>query len=525
MGTTENNSSHPIATSFFSRATFPPAPLKYGALACAVMLAIAMGPLTVSASDLKVTPRLNVSGTYTDNVNLAPRGSEKSDFVINVSPGVSVTKEGARVKANVNYSLQNLIYLNDSSRNTSNHRLGAAANAELVKQFFFLDANASVSQQNISLLGPVGLDNTSTTGNLATVSTYSLSPYLQHRFGMFASTELRYTHDAVSNSTGSVADSTSDSVDMKLNSGTSFNDLSWGLNYHKQKVNYTQTTDTEFESYSGTLGYLLTRKFRIFGTTGEEKNNFQTSGSRADGSFWNAGFSWAPTSRTSISASTGHRFFGKTYSLSVDHRTRRTSWNAAYSESLSSTRTIQAQSLGTVYLYLCTDGTSTVSLVSSPARAQSDCQQKLRNPIVTVLLVGAGNLSSLSLLNENFINKNFTASMSLQTGKSTVTVAGFNTRRELQVSGTRDKQYGGVASWSWHIAPYTTSTLSTGWSRNIIPASNREDDLWNIGLGFSHQLRPKLSSTLSFRHQARNSNQAAADFKENSITAGLNMTF
>ena len=88
MGITENNSSHPIATSLFSREAFPPAPLKQGALACAVLLA--MGPLSVSASDLKVTPHLDISATYTDNVSLAPRGGEKSDLVIKVSPGVSV---------------------------------------------------------------------------------------------------------------------------------------------------------------------------------------------------------------------------------------------------------------------------------------------------------------------------------------------------------------------------------------------------------------------------------------------------
>ena len=528
MGITENNSSHPIATSLFSLEAFPSTPLKRGVLVCVTLLA--MSPLTLSAYDLsaydlKATARLNVSGTYTDNVSLAPRGSEKSDFVINVSPAISVTRDTGRVKANLDYTLQNLIYLNDSSRNSSNHQLGATANAELIKQFFFLDASASVGQQNISTLGPVGIDNTSKTGNVTTVSTYSLSPRLQHRFGTFASTQVRYTHDGVFNASSAIADSTSDSVDMNLNSGTSFNDFSWGLNYHKQRVNYSQVADTELESYSATIGYLLTRKLRVFGTTGREKNNFQTAGSSVDGPFWNAGFSWAPTSRTTFSASTGHRFFGKTYSLNLDHRTRRTSWNATYTESLSSTRTVQSQFLGTVYLYLCSDGTTTVPLVSSPALAQSNCQQKLRNPIITVLLIGAGNISSLSLLNENFINKNFIGSMSLQTGKSTVTFAAFNTRRELQLSGTLDRQYGGVASWSWRLAPYTVSTLSSGWSRNIVPASKREDDLWNIGLGFSHQLRPKLGSTLNFRHQVRNSNQANADFKENSITAGLNMSF
>ena len=51
-----------------------------------------------------------------------------------------------------------------------------------------------------------------------------------------------------------------------------------------------------------------------------------------------AGFAWEPSSRTSVSASIGERFFGRTYYLSASHRTRRTVWNISYDEAVTTTR-------------------------------------------------------------------------------------------------------------------------------------------------------------------------------------------
>ena len=63
----------------------------------------------------------------------------------------------------------------------------ASENAELIKNFFFLNSTANISQQNISLLGPLTTNNENITNNRTTVKTYSISPYIRHNFSDFAS--------------------------------------------------------------------------------------------------------------------------------------------------------------------------------------------------------------------------------------------------------------------------------------------------------------------------------------------------
>jgi uncharacterized protein (PEP-CTERM system associated) len=72
----------------------------------------------------------------------------------------------------------------------------------------------------------------------------------------------------------------------------------------------------------------------VFGTVGEEWNEY-TSVTETDGSFYSVGFGWAPTRRTSIEASVGERYFGRTYSLSGSHRTRMSTMEVGYFEDVS----------------------------------------------------------------------------------------------------------------------------------------------------------------------------------------------
>ena len=44
---------------------------------------------TAFAIDFIVMPSLTLQETYSDNVNLAPKGQEKSAFVTEISPGIS----------------------------------------------------------------------------------------------------------------------------------------------------------------------------------------------------------------------------------------------------------------------------------------------------------------------------------------------------------------------------------------------------------------------------------------------------
>ncbi|MDO9188337.1 MAG: TIGR03016 family PEP-CTERM system-associated outer membrane protein, partial [Sulfurimicrobium sp.] len=105
------------------------------------------------AADWKITPSLDLKETYSDNIRLASPGNEKSDFVTQINPGISLTGTGPRLKVNARYGMQNLIYAEESSRNTLRHQLNAGANAELLDDLLYLDGKASISQQNISTFG------------------------------------------------------------------------------------------------------------------------------------------------------------------------------------------------------------------------------------------------------------------------------------------------------------------------------------------------------------------------------------
>jgi len=475
-----------------------------------LLMTLALPSLPTMAGYWKITPNVSVSERYSDNVNLSPAGQELGGFTTEINPGVSIATSGTgRIKTSVDYSLRSPITFGQvQTTSRAYHQLNGTANATLVDETFYMDATARIGQQNLSLLGPIGT-NTADTSNIATYRTLGLSPYLRHRFGSFASGDARYTHDYTGYSNGG-ASSTGDTVSLALNSGTSFNQLFWGLNYSKQKVGYTdQTVDREFDQGSATLGYNLTPKLRVFATGGDERNTYAAAaGASTGGSYWNAGFGITPTTRTSLEASYGQRFFGKTYTLKLSHNARRTTWTANYLQDIVDART-----------YILTSQTMPLIITDSTGRQLILVDSVTGKPVLFTFEVP-------TLTNDVYISKSFTASLGIVTGKSTVALSVFNTIRESQITTINNsKQYGTNAAWGLKITGRTTSTLSGGWSRLTTPSFDREDDLWNVRYSLTRQFNPKASGSVELRHQQRNSNQAVGDYRENAISGLANMTF
>lgn len=488
---------------------------------CSIATAMLLVCSHAGAAEWKITPSLALLETYTDNVKLAPPGLEKSDFITQINPGISLTGTSSHLKLNASYQMQNLIYAEESSQNTLNHLLNANANAELVDDLFFLDGRAAISQQNISLLGPQAADNVNTTGNRTEVQTYSVSPYLRHRFSNYASTEIRYTHDEVSTGGSGLSNSQADRIQLGLNSGSAFKALGWGLNYSKGKTSYENTVHTpaiDTEVISGNLSYPVTPKFRLIATGGYEKNNYISIGEKPEGSFWSAGFSWAPSATTSLDGSAGRRFFGDTYSLAASHRTRLTTWTLGYSE----------------------DITSTQSQFLVPAQSSIDplTLQPIVDPITGLPLVQSQATNYFT--NRLFLQKRLQASVAVMGAKNTLVLSLFNATRDAQTPQTQDssllgnsplaltdstKQVGGNAFWSWRMGPRTSANINAGFSRNSYPSLGRTDNDKTIRLGLARQFQPKLNGSVELRRLQRDSSQDGADYSENALTAGLFMSF
>src|SRR5215213_3308869 len=109
---------------------------------------------STSAQTWRITPSISVVDTLTDNVELTPSDRKKSDLITQVVPAIRIDGTGGRLKVNLNYVMQNLLYAHDSTHNTAQHYLSSQATLEAVENWLFVDATANISQQAISAFAP-----------------------------------------------------------------------------------------------------------------------------------------------------------------------------------------------------------------------------------------------------------------------------------------------------------------------------------------------------------------------------------
>ena len=470
------------------------------------------------AIDWRFKPYVGSAITYTDNVNQTTQG--QNAFILRVTPGFSLNSEGSRrVKASMSYSLSAASRFGEDNSNDLYHNLGAVGTAELVEDFLFIDGTASISQGLISIFGSQ-TDATTNDANRTSVGVYSISPYIKKRFGNFAIGEARYTTGGAIFGKNSASDSVTNRFTASLDSGTQFNDFSWGLDYLIYRSDYSgATTNTTFERASVQLGYALTRKFRVFGTYGEEWNDYLST-RNASGSYYSVGFGWSPSRRTSIEATVGERYFGRTYSFTGRHKTRATDWRVSYSEDISDiSQLVLNRNDLRGGLYICTDPSL---LPPNPTLAQIIATPGCR---VTGLYFGT------SVQNGVFIAKLLSADVTWTKGRWGLGLSVYDTKRLYQdLRGAEDNIRGVTGTVSYRMTPQTSANGSLSFIRNsataiLIGTPDRSDNIVNLDLGLSHKFSRDLSGALSFRHTQRDSNAFNSDYTENSLTASANLSF
>lgn len=498
-----------------------PAPKVSTASALASLLLLASPCAT--AAEWKITPRVGLTEIYTDNVRLTPAGTERSEFITQVSPGLTIVGDGPRLQVRANYEMQNFAYGRQGSF-SSNHQFTGVADAELVDQLFFLNGKASVSQQPISPFDTQALSNANQTGNRTDVRTYSVSPYLRHRFGSAAIAEMRYSHDASASTAGGLLDSNSDSIRLSVDSGTAFRTVGWGWRYSRQDTDYDNANSLRSEETAASLRYLLTPRFALTSSAGYEKSDYLALGAKPQGSFWQAGVAWAPTSRTNLEASGGHRYYGKSYSLSARHRARRTVWSLGFSDQVSTTQS-QFQ------IPVTPDTQAFITQLE---------QTPGLDPQVLADLTSLLNTPINSLTNRVFLEKRWQGSVALNGAKNTLLLSVFDANRNALTASTIDgallgatnialqdntHQRGIGAMWNWH--PTSRSSLSLGANQSRAESFSTglvtNTRTWQIGL--TRRYHPNLKGTLELRRLQQDFNQPGRDVRENAVTASLLMTF
>ena len=476
-----------------------------------------------------VVQALTVEETYSDNIALSPKGTERGDFVTSISPRLTVRATGERVRFDAEYRPELLWWANEGGTRAL-HFYDAGGTAELVKHALFVEARTSQTEKIYSLLGPVTDNNINFVGNRSTVRSSFVSPYLQHEFGPWADGRARLTYSAL-DSDAAFIDSHATTADVALASGPTYKVLRWNLALFKERIDYDDPRVHDLDAQRVTAGVkrLLTPTFSAVANGGYEDNNYLTTGPEPRGAIWNAGGEWDPTPRTHLAATAGRRFFGPTRAFDFSHRTRLTIWNASYIEDVSTARSEilipgGAQTAG----FLDALFTSTIP---DPAARQSAVNSFIAHNSLSPNFSTAVNFFS----SVPFLLKRLQASFGIQGIKNTVLATVFRESRDAlgpDPTGASDfafsdkiNETGANLLWTTLFTPRTSLNVNVGVARTELVDISRRDSYKQVRIGLTHAFLPRLTGSLLFRRLQNDSTVSARSFVENALSVRLSATF
>lgn len=292
----------------------------------------AAGPKRV----VSVVPRVSITETLTDNVRLSDV-NKQSDLITEISPGVRVNIDGNRVKGFIDYALNAIFSVQNSSpASRTQNALSALATLEAVENWAFVDFSGSISQQAVSAFGTPSTNNTSVNANRTEVASYRISPYVRGRLGDASSYQARYSRAVTSSTAASASDVTTDDAVVNVSSASAFRNLGWSADASRQRVDFNAGRLTEADRLSLGLSYAITPQLSVSANAGREANNYTSFNKQSSGTS-GFGVRWSPSETTRLAASRDHRSFGQSHNLSFEHRTARTAWRYTDSKDASAT--------------------------------------------------------------------------------------------------------------------------------------------------------------------------------------------
>lgn len=449
-----------------------------------------------------IVPAMTAKEVYTDNVTLAPSGSEQNDFVTDLSPGISVHGNTRRLLLDLNYQAQNLLYADHPGFNTTNHLFQTHGTGTLIDHTLFVDFSSRYSPQNISDTGRVAIDNISVTGNTANVFTYDVSPYWKQRIGNFAKLETRFRYDALqSNQSNRLPTSRGRNWDVSLASGPRFTRLLWRADYRRQATTGGGVSKSVLSSFIADGKYVIDSTWAAELKAGIDVNNLG-GGLTTRTPAWGVGGVWTPNARTYLETTIGRRYGKLDFFLNFQHRTAKTKWIANYRQEATTTRSYLLQQQ--VFPILDAFG----------------------NPIINV------NTGQPVLLNVNvpvqtaevILSKLFDTTFSYDAHRNHWQVSAFDNVRDYQVSGGSETYFGGNISWSHDLTRLMRSRLSLNWSQEDL-LSGETNQYSMVDLTVTRRLSPTLEASLGARHLQKNSTTSGSGYSENRVTAFINKTF
>lgn len=439
-------------------------------------------PQTTQGRTWTIEPGVGITGTYTDNVGLAPKGAEENDFATQVNFFVTANADTARQKTSIAYRMQNIFYAEDTSGDDTFNQLDARGNVRVWGESFFIDWSSTVSQQVIDPTRTVPTNNVTITDNRTNVGTLQVSPFWTQEIGGGVEALLRYTAGiARYDEDDQNLEDTNETV-AQFTVGRAPGRLSWKLDYANTHVKFVDENNTNtFERIGLDLGYLVTPATRLTALVGYEDNQFETNVTTepTEGSFWAVGILWQPSRRNELEARYGERFFGNTGSFRWRFQGRVLSTSFTYNEGFTTGGEVQ----------LSTPVTPGGDVTTDPAQFRDQV----------------------------FFSQRFSGELTFRLRKTELAFDAFNDRQEFQVSGDENEISGVGISWLWRFAPRTSSRVDLRFQRSQFLTEQQEDELSQATFLLQRQIGRTASASFGITYNSQNSTDPQNEYRQNLV--------
>ncbi len=481
-------------------------------------------PLVMAQSGqaLWVEGRVSAGATLSSNGSQTP--DARSEQVFEVSPGLRVVANGARVKGALDYSLRMLHHFQDTSGDSLRHALNGQGNVEVWDGRAYIDASAAISDEAISAFGAQGGSGISDTNRSETVS-YRFSPYLKGRLVGATDYELRYTLSGSDTRQAARSDSASQDLSMLLR-GVVNGPLGWSFQVQSAATDYSQDRETRSDSARLNLNYTVTPQLLFTAMAGVERNDV-LGVQRESYNMLGLGLNWRPSPRGQLSLDLQDRYFGHSHNLQAEYRTGRTLWRLRDSRDASNSPTQAASaSLGT--LYDLVDAFYLTSETDPVRRAQLVQAELLRLGLPGDTEVFQSFLSSSATLAR-------TQSLSaIVQGRRTVVTATVNRTRTSRLqsaitlgddfdSSSFVLQQGLSVSVGHRLTPRTSASADWSLQRNQGSQAGQRTSTRSLSLRLNTQLGARTSGSVQLRRSVQDS--PTSPYGETSIAGTVNHRF
>jgi len=493
-------------------------------LGLAALHAHAQNEPTATNRQFSIVPSLSVSETLTDNATLS--SAKRYDAVTQITPSLQITSNGGRVRGFANYSLSEVVYARGTDSNRFQQSLNAVVKAEAIENFAFVDANASISQQNISAIGTPAPDTTLQSANQTEVRSVYLSPYAHGRLGSALGYEARLNYSTTHSGSDAIGNSTNTGGSLHLGSDGAFARLNWALDGSRHETDFTEGRKTRADVAVAALLFNATPDLQFSARGGREINNVVTL-ERQGSTTYGGGLRWAPSERTNLSVQGDKRYFGNSYAFKFEHRTAQTVWT------LTDTRDVNTDAADAARRPLFTEFDLVYLQLASK---YPDPLERAKQAFAEVLRLGKNPLALAPngfLSNAVSLQRSQGVSFAYLGLRSTLVLSAqqSDTRRLDPVSSAVDSLSSGtsirlrslVAAASHRLTPLSTVSLSVNQARSRDTITGTQIDLLTVTASVSSQVNARTLVSLGARRAI--SDGGSSNYNESALLATLLLQF